>query len=87
MKKEINGYTEDYIGKYYGYNLITKKQSTENFVLYSYMVRYDRQPLKFIFEFYRPDNVWMLFSFKIDSNLDEDVEQVAKLFYYLNDKK
>ncbi len=87
MKKEVNGYTEDYMGKYYGYELITKKNCTENFVLYSYMVKYDRQPLKFVFEFYRPNGTWVLFSLDINATIDDDVEQVAKLFYYLDTEK
>lgn len=81
IKKEINGYTLDYVGKYYGYELIAKKQAGESLILYSYMVKYDRQPLRFIFILYKPDNKWTLFSFKIDSQMDDEIEQGAKLYY------
>ena len=83
MKNEVNKYTEDYMGQYYGYELITKKKLSESFILYSYMVRYDRQPLRFIFKLYKPNDQWKLFAFKIDGELDDEVEQAAKL-YYLN---
>jgi len=83
MKNEVNKYTVDYVGKYYGYELITKKQFSESFILYSYMVKYDRQPMRFIFKLYKPNDKWTLFSFKIDSDLDDEIEQSAKL-YYLN---
>ncbi|OFY86856.1 MAG: hypothetical protein A3F72_21175 [Bacteroidetes bacterium RIFCSPLOWO2_12_FULL_35_15] len=83
MKNEVNKYTVDYVGKYYGYELITKKQFSESFILYSYMIKYDRQPMRFIFELYKPNDKWALYSFKIDSDLDDEIEQAAKL-YYLN---
>ncbi len=83
IKKEVNSYTPEYVGKYYGYELIAKKQLSESFVLYSYLVKYDRQPMRFIFKFYKPDAKWTLYSFKIDSNLDAELEEAAKL-YFLN---
>lgn len=87
MKNEVNKYTIDYVGKYYGYELITKKQFSESFVLYSYMVKYDRQPMRFIFKLYKPNDKWTLFSFKIDSDLDDEIEQAAKLYYLNLDKE
>lgn len=87
MKKEVNSYTVDYVGKYYGYEIITKKQFSESFILYSYLVRYDRQPMRFTFEFYKPNDKWTLFSFKIDGDLDDEIEQAAKLYYLNLDKK
>ena len=83
MKKEVSGYTVDYVGEYYGYEPITKKQLSESFVLCSFLVRYDRQPMRFTFEFYKPNDTWTLFSFKIDTDLDDEIEQAARL-YYLN---
>ncbi len=56
IKKEINGYTVDYVGKYYGYELITRKQFAESFILFSYMIKYDRQPIRFTFELYKPND-------------------------------
>ncbi len=83
IKKEINSYTLDYVGKYYGYESITKKQFSESFILYSYMVKYDRQPMRFTFELYKPNDKWTVYSFKIDTEMDDEIEQAAKL-YYLN---
>ncbi len=87
LKKEVNGYTVDYVGKFYGYEPITVKQLSQSFVLYSYMARYDRQPIRFTFQFYKPNDKWTLFSFKIDSNLDDEIEQAAKIYYLNLDKK
>jgi len=81
IKKELNGYTVDYVGKYYGYELITKRQLSDSFVLYSYMVKYDRQPMRFSFKFYKPNNTWTLYSFAVDSNLDDELSEAAKLYF------
>jgi hypothetical protein len=86
MKQEVNKYTVDYVGKYYGYELITKKQLSESFILYSYMVKYDRQPMRFIFKLYKPNDRWTLFSLDIDSDLDDELEQAAKIYYLNLDK-
>jgi hypothetical protein len=83
MKKEVESYNLEYVGKYYGNELIVKKQFSESFILYSYMLKYERLPLRFIFEFYKPDKEWNLYSLKIDANLDDEIEQSARL-YYLN---
>jgi len=86
MKNEVNSYTVDYVGKYYGKELITKKQFSESFILYSYMLKYDRQPIRFTFKLYKPNDKWSLYSLNIDAGLDEELEQAAKL-YYLNLEK
>ena len=86
MKNEVNKYTIDYVGKYYGYELITKKQLSESFILCAYMVKYDRQPMRFTFKLYKPNDKWSLYSFQIDSDLDDELEQAAKLYYLDLDK-
>lgn len=80
MKNEVNKYTVDYMGKYYGNELIVKKQLLENFVVYSYVLKYDRQPIRFIFKLYKPNDKWVLFSLKIDGVLDDEIEESAKLY-------
>ena len=87
LKNEVNKYTVDYVGKYYGYELITKKQFSESFILYSYMVKYDRQPMRFIFKLYKANDKWSLFALSIDSDLDTEIEQSAKLYYLKLEKE
>jgi hypothetical protein len=83
----VNGFTESYMGKYYGYEIITKKKFSESFELYSYMVKYDRQPIRFIFKFYKPNDKWVLYSYALDDNLDAEIQEAAKLYYLELDKK
>ncbi|WP_299781504.1 hypothetical protein [uncultured Formosa sp.] len=82
----VNGFTENYMGKYYGYEKITTKKFSESLVLYSYLVKYDRQPLRFIFKFYKPDDKWVLLSYSLDDNLGSEIEESAKLYYLELDK-
>ncbi len=76
----VNGLTEDYIGKYYGFELITIRRLSDSFALYSYLVRYDRQPVRFIFEFYKPNDKWVLYAFKLDDKVNSELEEAAKVY-------
>jgi len=66
------------IGSYSGYELITKKSIGQNFVLYSYMIRYSRQPIRFTLIFYRPNKEWVFYNFKFDDSLSSELEEAAK---------
>lgn len=83
----VNGFTENYMGKYNGYEIITTKKFSESFILYSYLVKYDRQPLRFIFKFYKPSDKWVLYAYALDDSLDDEIQEAAKLFYLDLDKK
>ena len=71
---------ETMVGKYYGHEVIIKKQIGNSLQLYSYMVKYDRQPLRFTFEFYKPNDKWQLFGFSYDESLDDELEEAAKIY-------
>jgi hypothetical protein len=77
----VNSFTESYMGKYYGYEFITKKKFSESFELYSYLVKYDRQPIRFIFKFYKPNEKWVLYSYALDDSLDDEIQEASKLYY------
>ena len=79
VKFKLNG-TLKLIGRYEGYNLITKKTAGEHMVLYTFLVRYDRQPLRFSLLFYKPSNEWRLQNFSYDDNIDEELEEAAKAY-------
>jgi hypothetical protein len=44
------------------------------------MIKYDRQPIRFIFKLNKPNDKWILFSLKIDDSLDDEIEQAAKIY-------
>ena len=43
------------------------------------MVRFDRQPMRFTFIYYKPSEKWNLYSLNFSPNLDEELEQTAKI--------
>jgi hypothetical protein len=83
----VNGFAESYMGKYYGNEIITTKKFSESFVLYSYLIKYDRQPMRFIFKFYKPNDKWVLYSYALDDDLDNEIQEAAKLYNLNLDEK
>ncbi|MCF8332257.1 MAG: hypothetical protein K9H84_07380 [Bacteroidales bacterium] len=81
LKNKLEGLNEDYVGKYYGYEPIVEKKLSESYLLMSYLVKYDRQPIRFTFQFYKPDEEWVIYSFQFDSSISDEIEEAAKLYY------
>lgn len=79
LKNQLEGLNEDFVGKYYGYELIVEKRLSESYVLLSYLVKYERQPIRFTFQFYKPNDVWLIYSFQFDGDIDKEIEEAAKL--------
>lgn len=82
LKNQMNNLTEDFVGKYYGYELILEKRLSDSYLLKSYLVKYGRQPLRFTFQFYKPDKEWRFHGFSFDGNLTEEIKEAAKLYNY-----
>jgi len=41
------------------------------------MVKYDKQPVRFIFIYYRPKDVWKIYTFQFNTNMDEELTSAA----------
>ena len=80
LKSQLKQF-EELVGDYQGEEFIYKGGIGESFSTYIYLVKYDRQPIRFTFEFYRPKEKWILYSFKFDDNFDEDFEEAIKSEY------
>lgn len=65
------------IGDYYGYEIITEKNVGENLKLISYMLKYDRQPVRFTFVMYKPNEKWQVQNLKFDVDIDNEIEESA----------
>lgn len=74
----------DFIGEMHGYETIVIKSLNSSFKLYSYLVKYDRQPIRFTFQFYKPKDDWMIYSFQYDGELSNELEESAKIYYDIN---
>ena len=81
LKNQLEGLNMDYVGNYNGYELIVEKQLADSYLLISYLVKFDRQPVRFTFQFYKPKDKWLIYSFQFDGDIDDEMEESAKLYY------
>jgi len=68
-------------GAYNGYELITTQYATKSLILMSYLVKHEIQPYRIIFIFYKPKNEWKIYKFKIDDQLDAELEDSGKVYF------
>lgn len=81
LKKDLNTHI-NLLGDYHGYEIVSERFTGECLINYSCIVKYDRQPLRFSFMFYKASSTWVLYDFKYDNNLIDELNEAAK-FYYL----
>ncbi len=66
------------LGQYYGYELIEKIVLNDSYMMFNYMLKYDRQPLKITFILYKPNQTWQIQNMKFDEKLEDDIELKGK---------
>jgi hypothetical protein len=76
IKKNLK-VTIDLDGAYNGYEPITEKSVGGTLKLMSYMAKYDKQPVRFIFIYYKPKDVWKIYTFQFNTNLDDELTSAA----------
>jgi hypothetical protein len=76
IKKNLK-VTIDQGGVYNGYELITEKSVGNTMKLISYMAKYDKQPVRFVFIYYKPKDVWKIYTFQFNTNLDDELNSAA----------
>ena len=75
LKKNISQ-----IGNFYGADLLTSKTASLNLIMFTYLVRHDREPLVFSLMFYKPNDKWHLQNFKYKNSSDEELEEASKAY-------
>lgn len=80
IKLKIKSTVVKPMGEYYGYDLITKKVISDKITLYTYLIRYDRQPVRFSFLFYNPNGQWRLQNFSYDDKLMDELDEASKAY-------
>ena len=63
-----------YLGNYRGFELASKKLFSPSLVLITYIVKYDRQPIKIEFYFYKPEKNWQIQTFRFEEDLKNDLQ-------------
>lgn len=82
VKFQVREYA-NLMGQYIGFEKLTEKSLGGSLKVAIYLVRYDRQPLRFIFKYYKAKDTWMLFNFKFDDKIDDELDEIMK-YDYLN---
>ena len=66
------------VGDYQGHQKIGEQNVGERFTHVTYLALYDRQPVRFEFQFYRPKDKWIVYSFAFDVKFMDEVEAAAR---------
>lgn len=82
VKFQLREYSK-LMGEYIGFEKISEKSLGKSLKVSVYLVKYDRQPLRFIFKYYKGKDTWKLFNIKFDENIDEELDEIMK-YDYLN---
>ena len=69
------------VGKYCEFELISEKGIGSSLKQYSYLVKYEYQPLRFRFTFYKINDSWKLISFRFDDDLVEELSDASKIYF------
>ena len=86
IKNKLSNFNEELVGKYHGYVFLDKIEAADCFTIQTYLLKFDRQPLRLTFKLYKPYDKWILYSFSFDDSLDEDLEKALNWRYSLKDK-
>ncbi|WHF52404.1 hypothetical protein QGN23_03770 [Chryseobacterium gotjawalense] len=80
LKSEVEKLNEDSFGKYYGFEKINEVKFNDTYTVLSFLAKFDRQPIRFVFKFYKPNDKWMIHSLTYDTDFDDDLELPTKNF-------
>lgn len=66
----------DIVGKYYGYEKISEKSIGKSIKVYTYFIKYERQPFRFKFTFYKPNDKWLIQNFNYDDQIEDTLGEM-----------
>ena len=72
------------LGSYYGYEPLTAQKTGTCYEYYTYLVKYERQPVRFHFAFYEVNGKWILQTFKYEDKIASNLEDSALIDCIIN---
>ena len=85
IKEKLSG-LHSRLGNYYGEVKIGEKDLKNTFQVVHFIVKYERQPLRFEFKFYKPNETWSLYGFSYDDGLSEELSNSMNVQFLELDK-
>lgn len=76
----LNGF-QNQLGPLLDNEFLVKRSLGKDYVLYRYLIKYDRQPLRFSFVFYKPDDDWRFHLFYWDDNFNEELIRSSEAIF------
>jgi hypothetical protein len=70
----------DLCGDYYGYELLSQKTAGQSITTITFIVKYDREPIRFTFNLYKAKDTWRVNNFSYDEDIDTDLEEATKAY-------
>ena len=67
-------------GQYYGADLLISRTAGSNLIMFTYLVRHDREPFVFNIMFYKPNGKWQMQNFKYGNSIDDELEEASKAY-------
>ncbi len=77
VKSQLAG-LEQLVGDFHGAEELGARNVKDRFVHVTYLALYDRQPVRMEFQFWRPREDWMIFSFSFDVDFDNEIEMAER---------
>ncbi|MCH7413604.1 hypothetical protein MM213_08920 [Belliella sp. R4-6] len=68
------------IGSYQENEAIANKSVGQNYLLYTFLVKHDRQPIRFMFIYYKPKDKWQLQKFQYYDNLENELIEASSAY-------
>lgn len=71
LKNQLNNFI-GLVGTYEGYEKISERSTGGSVREIAYLVKYERQPIRFVFLFYKPSLEWRINNFSFDEKVFEE---------------
>ena len=81
LKTQFSGLS-GLVGAYHGYEKLSDENLAGRLVRVDYIVFYERQPIRFEFQFYRAGDQWMTYAFLFNDDLATWLEEKVQAKYW-----
>ena len=74
-------------GKYCNHSRMFERMVAKRFIFIDYIVLFEKQPVEFSFQFYKPKEKWMLYGFTLDTDIVNKMDTKIKEKLLISDTK